>query len=45
MKPLTAKLTRKVGMGDMPCAIRIVVGEDVSMSKVSLDTKESSPVW
>lgn len=39
MKPLTAKLTRKVGMGDMPCAIRIAVGEDVSMSKVSLDTK------
>lgn len=39
VKPISAKLTRKVGMGEMPCAVRITIGEDVAVSKVSMDTK------
>ena len=45
LKPVSAKLTRKVGLGDVPCAVKLVVGEDVAITRVSMDSKESSPKW
>lgn len=35
IKPKTAKLTRKIGFGNMDCAVKIIIGEDVAMTKVS----------
>ena len=39
LKPVTAILKRRVGFGKMNCVVRVIVGEDISDSKISEDTK------
>lgn len=45
IKPKRVTLKRRVGLGTMNCAVKVVVGEDECTTKASQDLKDNPPHW